>query len=355
MSLENVVSDSRGARDSREPRLASAPAKVFDFDPMSYIEEFRAKGYVHIKGGVTPEFVEMAKARLEEYQGDRSQFLSDWEFKNKKQQYLFEFPEDNKLLREAMDTVATVTDMAADKVTISERHIKVYAPNAHPNPPAHKDRFASKISVGIPLFMPAESAVVLYPEQSREINGFDSSEDWRNSFAASDLPENVLKNVEPTKLYVDVGDVVLFLGSAIYHERINGASAVLLYLKFNDMRLDPLAEDPFMAAQRKALLANLARMTDRDLLDSAAEVSPRLVRVSRHYTRNGWREVLMGQVAGEKSFQLSEDDLALLNRIRGGQTVRELLADAGVPDANASEYLRTIRRLAERGGIDILS
>ncbi len=355
MSLENVVCDSRETRDLRLAGRINAPAKVFDFDPMSYVAEFRAKGYVHIKDGVTPEFIEMAKARLEEYQGDRSQFLSEWEFKNKKQQYLFEFPENNRLLRGAMDTVATVTDMAPDRVTTSERHIKVYAPKAHPNPPAHKDRFASKIAVGIPLFMPAESAVVLYPDQSREVNGFDSSEDWRNSFATPDLPENVLKNVEPTKLYVDVGDVVLFLGSAIYHERINGANAVLLYLKFNDMRLDPLAEDPFIATQRQASLANLARMTDRDLLDCAAEVSPRLVRVSRHYTRNDWREVLMGQVAGEKSFQLSESDLALLNRIRNGQKVRELLADAGIPDANAPEFLQAIRRLGERGGIDILS
>jgi len=29
--------------------------------------------------------------------------------------------------------------------------------------------------------------------------------------------------------------------------------------------------------------------------------------------------------------------------------------DAGVPDANVPEFLRTIHRLGERGGIDILS
>ncbi len=348
MSLENVVSG------SREVTHVTPPMRVFDFDPAPYAKEFRAKGYVHIKGGVAPEFIEMVKERLEEYQRDRSQFLSDWEFKNKKQQYLFEFPEDNRLLREGMDTIAAVTGMAPDKVTLSERHIKVYAPNAHPNPPAHKDRFASRVAVGIPLFMPAESAVVLYPDQSREINGFDSSEDWRNSFAAADLPENVLKNVAPIKLYVGVGDVVMFLGSQIYHERINGAKAVALYLKFNDMRLDPLAEDPFMAMQRKASLARLAQITDHDLLDSALEVSPRLVRVSRHYTRNDWTEILMGQVAGEKSFPLSEDDVALLKRVRRGQKVRELLADAGIPEAKASECLATIRRLGEGGSIDIL-
>ena len=63
----------------------------------------------------------------------------------------------------------------------------------------------------------------------------------------------------------------------------------------------------------------------------------------------------MGQVAGEKSFQLSEDELALLNRIRGGQNVRELLVAADVPQSSMAEYLQIIRRLGELGSIDILS
>ena len=350
MSLENVVSG------ARELRRGGMPKTVFEFDPRSYQDEFSGKGYVHIKNGVSREFIEMARERVAEYQSDRSQFLSEWEFKNKKQQYLFEFPDDNKLLRGAMDMVASVTGMPRDMVTVSERHVKVYAPNAHPNPPAHKDRFASKVAVGIPLFMPSESDVVLYPDQSREINRFDSTEDWRNSFSATEVPEVVLKNVEPVKLHVGVGDVIMFHGSAIYHERINGANAVLLYLKFSDARLDPLGEDPFMQEQRQTSLSILAKKrSDEDLLDSTIEVSPRLFRISRHYTRYDWREVLQGQVAGDKPFLMSEADLVLIQRVEGRGTVRQLLARIGTSEAEMSGTVRRLRHLGERGGIDFLS
>jgi len=46
----------------------------------------------------------------------------------------------------------------------------------------------------------AKAIAVLYPDQSHEINDFDSLEDWRDSFATPDLPENVSKNAEPRRL-----------------------------------------------------------------------------------------------------------------------------------------------------------
>jgi len=355
MSLENVIAGSHGP--SREAGRTDYPTTVFDFDPTAYAEEFRSKGYVLIKDGVTPEFIGLARKQLAAYRRDSSRFLSDWEIENKKQQYLFDFPDadDNALLRGVMDTIAAVTGMASDKVTVSECHLKIYAPNAHPNPPAHKDRFASKIAVGIPLFMPTESAVIVYPNQSRDVNEFDSAEEWRNSLAESELPENALKNVKPENLFVGIGDVVMLSGSALYHERENGANAVLLYLKFNDMGLDPLAEDPFVDARRTATLENAARLKDRDLLESVVELSPRLVRISRHHTRNGWGTFLTAQAAGGNPFSLSEDEWALLRRIRSGQTARELLFYAGVPEAEIPVYVRCLRRLGEWGGIEILS
>lgn len=349
MSHENVVTD------MQEERRVAAPENVFSFDPQSYKDEFQSKGYVHIKDAVTPEFIAIAREQIDRCLKDDLQCLSARAFKNKKEQYLFEFPEDNTLLRGAMDTISTVTGMRRETLALSERHVNVYVSNADPRPPAHKDRFASTVSVGIPLYMPEESIVALYPDQSRDVNRFDSAEDWRSSFATAGLPENVLKDVEPTKLPVGVGDVVMFLGSRIYHGRFNSADAIILYLKLNDMRLDPLGEDPFMLLQRNASLEILANKTGRDLLASTIEVSPRLIRISRHYTRDNWNEVLQAQMAGEKPFLLSEDDLALVNGVHGQCSVRELFAQAGVSAADEPDRLDRIRRLGELGGIDFLS
>lgn|GEM_PF-925754 len=349
MSHENL------AVDTQEKHLSATPKAVFAFDPESCKDEFQSKGFIHIKGGVTPEFIATAREQIDLCLRDDLQCLSERAFKNKKQQYLFKFPEDNTLLRGAMDAITAVTSLRRETVALSERHVNVYVSNADPRPPAHKDRFASQVSVGIPLYMPEESILIMYPDQSREINRFDSAEDWRSSFTTAELPENALKDVEPMKLRVGVGDVIMFLGSRIYHGRYNSADAVVLYLKLNDVRLDPLGEDPFISLQRKASLEILALRTSQDLLACTIEISPRLIRISRHYTRDNWNEVLQAQVAGEKPFLLSEKDMTLINGVRGRCTVRELFAQMGVSVADAPGHLDRMHRLGELGGIDFLN
>jgi len=48
---------------------------------------------------------------------------------------------------ELFDTVAEVAGLNRDTIALSERHIQAYERNAAPEPPAHKDRFPSQISV----------------------------------------------------------------------------------------------------------------------------------------------------------------------------------------------------------------
>ena len=102
--------------------------------------------------------------------------------------------------------------------------------------------------------------------------------------------------IEPVKVDVRPGDVVLFRGSSIYHERVNAANTTLLYLKFNSMRLDPIGEDPSTPVQREVSLNILSNKSDEQLLDSVIEVSPKLERISRHYTRLYWKEVIQAYV-----------------------------------------------------------
>ena len=90
-----------------------------------------------------------------------------------------------------IETVAAVCGLHPRDVVLSERHIKVYEPNAVPDPPAHKDRFASQIAVGFSVHVPEGSTLVFYPYDHLEINPFNSSTELREPLAGSgpgDIP-----------------------------------------------------------------------------------------------------------------------------------------------------------------------
>lgn len=59
----------------------------------------------------------------------------------------------------------------------------------------------------------------MFPKSELEINPYNTTALWRSSLDDQDLPDNVLKDIQPLKLDVRPGDVVLFRGSSIYHER----------------------------------------------------------------------------------------------------------------------------------------
>ena len=66
--------------------------KVFDFDPADYAGEYKARGIVHVPGGVSAEFFEFAATQARNCLA-RGQDLGEWKFPGKKIQFLFEFPE----------------------------------------------------------------------------------------------------------------------------------------------------------------------------------------------------------------------------------------------------------------------
>ena len=84
------------------------------------------------------------------------------------------------------------------------------------------------------------------------------------------------------------------------------------------------------------------------------EVSPRLERVSRHYTRLHWKEVLQGYILGEKEFNLSEVELGALRALDDRSiAVRELIQRMGFPAQRARHYVPMLRRLIEVGAMDL--
>ena len=324
---------------------------IFTFNPEVYQDEFVKNGFVLIKNGINADFLAVAIKQAEKQKSENKD-ISNQHFKGKKRQYLYEFDEWD-FYDTGLKTLAKTANLSEGKATLCERHIKIYEPDASPQVPAHKDRVAAQITVGIPLFIPEGSHIVLWPNDHLAINSLNSTALWRTNHDEKDLPENILKDIEPVRIYAQPGDVVLFRGNSIHHERENPANAQILYLKLNSMRLDPLAEDPSTLEQQITSQQILTQFDDQKLLDCLVEVSPRLEKISRHYTRLYWKEVIQAYVTGEKEFTLSEIEFNVFKKIEGQKTVSEIISSLGIPESEHIDFVPMIRRLARLKGLNL--
>jgi hypothetical protein len=320
--------------------------KVFDFDPSDYADAYAGDGYVHIPGGLSREFhaslMEYAKREL------MSHKLDEFAIKGKKEQSLYDFPHEVDI-GELYDVVCATCGLDRGNVTLSERHIQVYEPNAAPEPPAHKDRFPSQVSMGFSISIPAESRLVLYPYSHRETNPFNTSAGLRRHLQPAEYPEVVLKDARELVLDDQDRDVVMFHGNNTWHLRRNAANALNLYLKFNDYGLDPLGEDPFTEGRRARTLAAVEAGGD-SLAQLFPVLSRRLDTVSRTATRDGWTEVLEARVFGEEPVGLTQLQHQAVTTLDGSETLSELAARLGDP----GEATAQIARLAQLGVLDLV-
>ena len=131
---------------------------IFTFDPESYQGEFEKNGYVLIKNGIDSDFLEVAIEQAEKQKSEQKD-LNNQHFKGKKRQYLYEFDEWD-FYDKGLKTLAKTASLSEERATLCERHIKVYEPDASASVPAHKDRVAAQVTVGIPLFIPEDSHIV---------------------------------------------------------------------------------------------------------------------------------------------------------------------------------------------------
>jgi hypothetical protein len=325
---------------------------IFTFNPGHYQEEFANNGFVLIKNGINTDFLDVAIEQAEKQKIDQKD-LNNLYFKGKKRQYLYEF-EEWDFYGSSLEVLAKTAGLAVEKATLCERHIKVYEPDASPKVPAHKDRVAAQLTVGIPLFIPEHSHIVLWPNDHLTINPLNTTALWRSNHDEKDLPESILDNIEPVRVYAKPGDVVMFRGSSIHHERENPANARILYLKLNAMRLDPMGEDPSTLRQLNTSQEILAQLDDEQLLDCVVEVSPRLEKISRHYTRLYWKEVIQAYVADEKEFTVSEIELEIFKKVGGQMAVSEIISRLGIPESEHIDYVPMIRRLTKLKGLNII-
>jgi hypothetical protein len=205
----------------------AADLKIFAFDPREYREAYETQGWLHVPNGLTDSFL----ATLSEFAtasfGDHR--VEGAAIGGRKEQALYEF-QDRAELEELFDAISSICDLMRPSMTLSERHIKAYDADAPPDPPAHKDRYASLVSVGFSIDITRGSRLVLYPDDHRELNPFNISAALRANLEPEELPEAILPGAREVEIEDTAGDVVIFPGSSMWHLRRNPAGVVNLYL-----------------------------------------------------------------------------------------------------------------------------
>jgi hypothetical protein len=315
--------------------------KLFMFDPIAHQEFYHQNDWVHIPQGVTPEFLDFAShqvASLLGTHGVRREGISV-----SKDQFVFELGDGQKLLEQIFAAVATLCGKRADKLTLSERHVNVYAEDASPSPRPHKDRFASQVSMGISLAVPAGSHLVLWPTEARDVNPLQRA-GLAESLANVDAPETALAGAAEVAIFDSPGDVVVFPGSSIWHTRRKPAGAVVLYFKLNDFGSDPLAEDPRSAGIRAR---SLALLDSRDLWTASGVLSLGFESVTREYALTSGDEWLNVNVWGRQPVRISVEEFDVLREFRVKMPLVDPLRKVPVNESD-------VRRLVQIGAIDLV-
>ena len=322
--------------------------KVFNFDPAEHREHYAEHEWVHIRDGVTPEFLEAMREFVARSLTDHKVEGAGIGGKGRKDQAVFEFPESVDFPGEVFDVVAELCGLNRATLTLSERHVNAYYEDAPDEPTAHKDRHSSQVSVGLSIESPPGSRVVAYPDDERDANPFNVSFALVESLPPERHPDVVLSDAREIELEDSPGDVVAFPGSSIWHLRRRPAGATILYLKMNDFGSDPLGEDPTTPSVRAATLAALDG--DADALDDLIPVpSRRLDTINRRYVRDGWADQVEARVWEEKPVPLTDAELDLLRAMDGRRDVATLLGGA-----NGAATRDSLTELARREVVDLL-
>lgn len=318
-------------------------SKMFCFDPADYADQFANNRYVHIKNGVSDEFLAQMKEQVaESLRGPRMQEYAIGD----KEQAMYSLPTDCNYLEQLFVAVGGVCGLDPAKLILSERHIKTYNADADPNPLPHKDRVASEITVGLPVTIPPGSKFVLYPDTDLSLNPFNSSTEHKNSLTPDRSPKTVLRDQDRVALSTQPGDVVMFWGSRTWHGRINAAGTASLFLKLNSFHCDPLGEDPRHLELRDRTALGVASNND-ELADWIPLQASRVDFVHRRFDRH-WNSTIGIALYRSHEIIIDEIEFDALQKMNGQRTVGDLLRE--VDGLN----IHSIRRLADAQVLDLI-
>jgi hypothetical protein len=218
----------------------------FKRDLKSSRSQFERNGYILLKDVLSQEFMAYLQEFLARSRKGEVAETGQWRIGGKKQQFLFSFPSEDVALKFRAG-IADLTGLDESQIAISERHLKQYDKDAPEYPAPHKDRGASRISIGLPIDLGPDTSVCVFPTLDRSPNPSE-----RAVFMTSqDHPglAEIYKSRDAVLLHERLGDMVVFFGSTIYHERIRPRGTAVLYIKINNEGSDPLGENIYGAKQ----------------------------------------------------------------------------------------------------------
>jgi hypothetical protein len=213
---------------------------------------FEAQGYILLKDVLSGEFMKYLKDFHERSMAGNVTEKEKWRIGGKKQQFVFDFGSDEAAL-EFRAGIAALTGLKPEKIAISERHLKQYEMDAPDYPNPHKDRGASKVSIGLPISLGEGTSVCIMPGLDRTANEGERAV-FMTEKECPDLAK-IYESSDAMFLNEELGDMIVFLGSTMWHERVRPRGTAVLYIKLNDENLDPLGEDIYAAMNAKAMVA----------------------------------------------------------------------------------------------------
>ena len=220
---------------------------IFAYDPGIHAAALKRDGYVLLKKVFTPEFQEHLKSFLAKSRSGAVAEYTKGRVAGKKLQYVFDFASEADAL-EFRAGLSRLTGLKEAYITLSERHLKQYDSSAAAFPAPHKDRGASRYSAGIPIDLGPETSVCVFPSLDRSPNTGDTAV----YLSKAEYPEldSIYENGTAKLLREQAGDLVVFDGASLYHERMKPAGTAVLYIKFNGEGWDPLGENIYSRLPR---------------------------------------------------------------------------------------------------------
>jgi len=319
---------------------------LFSFDPAEYAARYAAQGWVHIRGGLSPDFLAQVAAQVQNHLDAHR--LKDWAIGDK-QQGLFEFPAGTDYYEQFLAGVGGVTGLDPKRLALSERHIKAYEANADPRPQPHKDRYASQVSVGFSVTVPPGSQLVLYPLDDVWVNPYNTAARLRASLGEE--PSERVRSATRVVIEDEPGDVMIFKGNAIWHLRENAANTTNIYLKLNDFNCDPLGEDLHSEAVRSRSVELLGG-PDAALGDFVPLLGRRVDYFNRQVSRDGQEA---GEVVlwGGETVRVSLAELETLRGLNWDGTVDGMVRRLN--GGEASIGFAAVRRMVSAGAVDLFA
>lgn len=218
----------------------------FKRDLSAYRGQLERDGFVLLKDVLSASFMDSLRDFHVRSRTGEVQEYGQWRIGGKKHQFLYDFPSQDFAERFRRE-LSALTGLQEASFTISERHLKQYEEDAPDYPAPHKDRGASKFSIGLPVHLGPGTSVCVFPNLDRSPN-----ESGRAVFMTEqDHPglREIYNSPEALPLNEELGDMIVFLGSSIYHERIRPRGTAVLYVKVNDEGFDPLGENVYTPAR----------------------------------------------------------------------------------------------------------